>query len=633
MDSRYYIIDFDSTFIKIEALDLLAEISLAKNKAKNSRIAEIRSFTEQAMNGTLSFDKSLSRRITLLGADKAHIDLLVKKLSKQVSRSIIKNKQFFKKYADNIIIISGGFKEYIAPIVSKYGIPEKNIYANTFTFDKKGNVTGYDKKNFLSMSNGKVKQLRALKAQGKLKGELVVIGDGHTDYELKKSGLVDKFYAFTENISRKQVTSEADHIAPSFDEFLYVSKLPMSISYPKNRINVLLLENIHKDALNLFKGEGYNVETLNKSLTENELAERIKDVSILGIRSKTHVTDKVLHNAKKLLAVGAFCVGTNQIELEACSKRGVIAFNAPFSNTRSVVELVVGEIIMLMRGIMDKSASLHKGVWDKSSAGSYEVRGKKLGIIGYGKIGSQLSVLAEDMGMEVYYYDVLEKLALGNARKCHSLKELLKKADIITIHVDGNEQNHNLIGEKEFKQMKDGVIFLNLSRGHVVDISALKNSIVSGRVKGASIDVFPYEPVSNDEKFVTELQQLPNVILTPHIGGSTDEAQRDIANFVPRKIIDFINSGNSYYSVNFPNIQLPSFENAHRLIHIHHNVPGILAKINAIFARHNININGQYLKTNEAIGYVITDISKKYDPLVINELKEIPHTIKFRVLY
>jgi D-3-phosphoglycerate dehydrogenase len=407
----------------------------------------------------------------------------------------------------------------------------------------------------------------------------------------------------------------------------------MSISYPKNRIKVLLLENIHKDAVRMFKAEGYQVETLSGSLNEEELSEKIKDVLILGVRSKTNVTAKVLQNAKKLLAAGAFCVGTNQIDLNACSKRGVIVFNAPFSNTRSVVELVVGEIIMLMRGIFDKSMKLHKGVWDKSSQGSYEVRGKKLGIIGYGKIGSQLSVLAEDMGMEVYFYDMLEKLAMGNAKRCNTLKELLKKCDIITVHVDGSEQNHSFIGNREFKQMKDGVIFINLSRGFVVDINALAENIKSGKVKGASIDVYPDEPVSNDENFISELQNLPNVILTPHIGGSTDEAQKDIANFVPAKIIDFINSGNSYYSVNFPNIQLPSFENAHRLIHIHHNVPGILAKINSVFADNNINIIGQYLKTDETTGYVITDISKKYNPHVINELKEIEHTIKFRVLY
>ncbi|OXV05122.1 hypothetical protein Egran_07110 [Elaphomyces granulatus] len=322
----------------------------------------------------------------------------------------------------------------------------------------------------------------------------------------------------------------------------------MSISYPKNRIKVLLLENIHKDAYDLFKTEGYQVETFSKSPDEKELAQKIKDISILGIRSKTNITEKVLQNADKLLAVGAFCIGTNQIDLDACSRRGIIAFNAPFSNTRSVVELAIGEIIMLMRGIFDKSVQLHKGIWDKSSAGSFEVRGKKLGIIGYGKIGSQLSVLAEDLGMEVFYYDVLEKLALGNAKKCITLKELLKKSDIITVHVDGSLQNTDMIGEQEFKSMKEGVIFLNLSRGFVVDIIALTKYIKSGKIKGAAIDVFPEEPESNGNDFTSGLQDLQNVILTPHIGGSTDEAQKNIANFVPSKIIDFINSGNSYYS-------------------------------------------------------------------------------------
>lgn len=627
--SAYYIIDFDSTFVKVEALDELAGIALKKHPDGKALCSEISRITALAMNGSITFPQSLKKRLSLLKANRAHIDILVKKLARQVSRSIGSNAAFFRENSSNIIILSGGFKEYIVPVVKKYGIPAENVYANTFTFDRKGNITGYDRKNLVAGEEGKVKQLKALK----LKGELIAIGDGHTDYELKRSGLIKKFYAFTENIERLEVTKKADHITPSFDEFLYISKLPMSISYPKNRIKVLLLENIHKDAQQLFKAEGYSVEVVSKSLNETELAEKIKDVSILGIRSKTIVSEKVLGKAKKLLAVGAFCVGTNQIDLNACLKRGIIAFNAPFSNTRSVVELVLGEIIILLRGIFGKSVKLHKGIWDKSSKNSFEVRGKKLGIIGYGKIGSQLSVLAEDLGMEVYYYDKLEKLALGNARKCHSMKELLKKADVISVHVDGSEENNDLIGEREFRQMKDGVIFLNLSRGFVVDIDALTRHIRSGKINGASIDVFPYEPESNDEKFDSTLQNLPNVILTPHIGGSTDEAQKDIANFVPRKIIDFVNSGNSYYSVNFPNIQLPSFVNAHRLIHIHHNVPGILAKINAVFAQNNINIIGQYLKTNEHIGYVISDISKKYDPKVINKLKEIDNTIKFRILY
>jgi D-3-phosphoglycerate dehydrogenase len=625
----YYIIDFDSTFVKVEALDLLAEIALKKDPNRKEKLKLIKELTARAMSGEITFTESLKQRLALITADKKDIEQLVKKLKKEISRSIKNNAGFFRANADNVTIISGGFKEYIIPVAEKFGLKPGNVFANTFIFDKKGAITGYDNKNSLCKPNGKVKQLKELK----LKGNLVVIGDGHTDYELKESGLIDKFYAFTENIERESVVEKADHITPSFDEFLYVSQLPMSISYPKNRIKVLLLENIHRDALNIFKSEGYNVETISGSLEENELSEKIKDISILGIRSKTVVSEKVLSKAKKLLAIGAFCVGTNQIDLEACSRRGIIVFNAPFSNTRSVVELVIGEMILLMRGIIDKNNKLHSGVWDKSSKNSFEVRGKKLGIIGYGKIGSQLSVLAEDMGMEVYYYDVLEKLAMGNARKCHTMKELLKKCDIITVHVDGSAQNTNMISEQEFRLMKNGVIFLNLSRGSVVNIESLAKNLQTGKVKGASIDVFPYEPVSNDEAFISPLQGVPNVILTPHIGGSTDEAQKDIANFVPAKLIDFINSGNSYYSVNFPNIQLPSFENAHRLIHIHHNVPGILAKINSAFASHNINIIGQYLKTSEQIGYVITDISKKYDDGVIKELKDIDHTIKFRVLY
>ena len=629
MDEKYYIIDFDSTFIKNEALELLAEISLKKDPLRPEKITQIRSLTTLAMNGKIRFDKSLKQRIELINAHTDHIELLIKKLKNLVSVSIKNNRNFFRNYSENIFILSGGFKEYIIPIVSKYNIPEKNVFANTFITDKKGFITGFDVNNFLAGKKGKVNQIKALK----LKGEIIVIGDGYTDYELKKSGLIYKFYAFTENIERKQVSVKADHVTPSFDEFLYVSGLPMTISYPKNRIKVLLLENIHKDAVNRFKTEGYNVEVLSRSISERELAEKLRNVSVLGIRSKTVINRNTLKNSGKLMAIGAFCVGVNQIELEACSKKGIIVFNAPYSNTRSVVELVVAEIIMLMRGIINKNSKMHKGIWDKTSVNSNEVRGKKLGIIGYGKIGSQLSVLAEDMGMDVYYYDVLEKLALGNAKKCATMKELLKKCDVITLHVDGSPGNKNLVGDRELRLMKDGSVFLNLSRGNVVDLTALKKHLHSGKIKGAAIDVFPHEPVSNSENFKSGLKNLPNVLLTPHIGGSTDEAQKNIAGFVPGKIIDFINSGNSFYSVNFPNIQLPPLENAHRLIHIHHNVPGILAKINTVFARHNINITGQYLKTDEITGYVITDISKKYNPGLISELKEIERTIKFRILY
>lgn len=402
----------------------------------------------------------------------------------------------------------------------------------------------------------------------------------------------------------------------------------------KNRkINILLLENIHPDAARIYRDEGIIVRTLSGSLDEEELCKQITDVSVLGIRSKTQVTEKILNCAENLLAIGAYCIGTNQIDIEACSKRGIIIFNAPYSNTRSVVELVLGEIIMLIRGVFDRSAKLHQGIWDKSASGTFEIRGKKLGIIGYGNIGAQLSVVAEAVGMKVFYYDLEEKLALGNARKCDSLENLLAKVDIVTVHVDGRQENRGLIGADQFRLMKRGSVFLNLSRGFVVDMNALVENIKSGKIRGAAVDVFPDEPKRNDEQFRSELQQLPNVILTPHIGGSTEEAQQNIAEFVTGKIIDFVYNGGTALSVNFPNLQLPEIRNAHRLIHLHMNVPGILAKVNNILAAHSINIVGQYLKTNEHIGYVITDISREYNNEVMTEIKNIPETIHFRILY
>jgi D-3-phosphoglycerate dehydrogenase len=532
-------------------------------------------------------------------------------------------------FSPQIRIVSSGFKEFIVPIVSDFGIDEANVFANTFTFDEEGWITGYDETNYLSQEKGKVKLLSELQ----LPGEVYVLGDGYTDYEIREAGLANKFFAFTENVERDLVISLADHKSASLEEFLYDNRLPMNISYPKSRISVLLLENIHPHAATLFRSEGYQVETFHGSMDEDELCEKIKNVSILGIRSKTILTNKVLRNANKLIAVGAYCIGTNQVDLETCLKKGIAVFNAPYSNTRSVVELAIGEMILLTRKIVEKSNQMHAGQWDKSARESFEVRGKKLGIIGYGNIGTQVSVIAEALGMQVYFYDVVDKLALGNARKCHNLNQLLEISDIISVHADGRKSNHHLIGEKEFARMKDGVVFLNLARGHLVDIPALAAAIQSGKVRGAGLDVFPEEPKNNLEQFSNELQGLPNVLLSPHIGGSTEEAQFNIADYVPGKITEYINTGSTYMSVNFPEIQLPELANAHRLIHCHENVPGILAKINQVLAGHNINIVGQYLKTNAIIGYVITDIDKEYSKKVIQDLKAIEGTIRFRVLY
>lgn len=405
------------------------------------------------------------------------------------------------------------------------------------------------------------------------------------------------------------------------------------LSFPKNKIKVLLLEKIDTMAKSIFKKEGYKIETFDGSLNEKELSEKIKDISILGIRSKTIITKKVLQSANKLLSIGAYCIGINQINLKECQKKGVIVFNAPFSNTRSVVEIVIAQIIILMRNIIRKSNQMHKGIWEKDSINSYEIRNKTLGIIGYGNIGSQLSVVAESLGLKVIYYDILDKLSIGNAKKYDSMKKLLKECDILSIHVDGREGNTNLIGDKEINLMKKGAILINYSRGTIVNLNSLKRNLKNNKLLGAAIDVFPKEPLNNKEKFKSELIGLNNVILSPHVGGSTKEAQKNIGSFVPQKIIEYINSGNSSNSVNFPNLYLPKQKEVHRFIHIHKNEPGIMLKINKILSDYNINIVGQYLKTNESIGYVITDINNEYNKQVIQSLRKIHNTIRLRVLY
>ncbi|MBU3010747.1 phosphoglycerate dehydrogenase [Polaribacter vadi] len=625
---RNYIFDFDSTLTRVEALDVLAEITLQNNPKKDEIIQQIIDITNLGIDGEISFTESLERRIKLLNANKSDLEGLIKALKKQVSKSIESNKEFFEDFADDIYVISCGFKEFIDPIVAEYNIPSERVYANTFEFDTDGKIVSFDANNPLSQHNGKIKCLSDMN----LDGEIQVIGDGYSDYVTREAGVADKFFAYTENVSRDKTTKNADHIAPNLDEFLYVNKLPRNISYPKNRIKILLLENVHKDAFTKLSGDGFSVETVSKSLSEDELIEKIKDVHVLGIRSKTQVTQKVVDAAEKLMVVSAFCIGTKQINLDACKERGVVVFNAPYSNTRSVVELAIGEIIMLMRSVFQRSTEIHNGQWQKTAAGSREVRGKKLGIVGYGNIGKQLSVLAEALGMDVHYYDVEDKLSLGNATKMNSLEELLAISDAVSLHVDDNAANKNFFGEKEISQMKDGAVLVNLARGFVVDIPALVTALKSKKIAGAAIDVYPSEPRKNGE-FETELRGLDNVILTPHVGGSTEEAQRDIADFVPSKIMAYINSGNTVDAVNFPNIRLPRQTNAHRFLHIHKNVPGVMAEINKILAKYELNISGQYLSTDPKVGYVITDLDKEYNKEVIDELREVEGTIKFRVLY
>ena len=405
-------------------------------------------------------------------------------------------------------------------------------------------------------------------------------------------------------------------------------------SYPKEKIRILFLENISDAAVKNFQGHEYsNVEKITKALTEDDLIREIKDVHILGIRSKTQITKRVLDAAKKLQAIGCFCIGVNQVDLKAATKNGVVVFNAPYSNTRSVAELVIGLSIMLIRRIPDKNKAAHEGTWMKDAKNSFELRGKTLGIIGYGNIGSQVSVLAEAMGMKVIFYDVETKLPLGNAEDAKSLKELLNRSDIVTLHVPETSQTKNLISKPILKQFKKGAILINYARGEVVDLDALRKAILEGAISGAAVDVFPVEPEKNGDRFQTPLQDLPNVILTPHIGGSTEEAQENIGEDVSGKLFNYLEKGITFGSHTVPALALPPQEGSHRILHIHNNVPGVLSEINTTLSKNNINILGQYLKTNEEIGYVVLDVDRQLSSKALQLLKEVKQTIKVRMLY
>ena len=405
-------------------------------------------------------------------------------------------------------------------------------------------------------------------------------------------------------------------------------------SLDKAKIRIVLLEGLHESAVDTLKKAGYsNIEYLKTSLAQDELIEKISDAHFVGIRSRTQLTEEVFAAAKKLIAVGCFCIGTNQVDLKAATKRGIAVFNAPYSNTRSVAELVLAEAILLLRGVPEKSAMAHRGEWLKSATNSFEIRGKNLGIVGYGSIGSQLSVLAESLGMKVSFYDAITKLPLGNATQVDSLETLLNMSDIVSLHVPETGATQDLMGEKEFSQMKQGSIFINAARGTVVDIDALCAVLKSKKVIGAAIDVFPVEPKSNKEEFISPLREFDNVILTPHVGGSTMEAQENIGFEVGEKLATYSDTGTSITSVNFPEVALPAHPDNHRLLHIHENIPGVMSEINQVLSNNNINILGQYLQTNEGVGYVVIDVNKECSDLAQEKLRSVSGTIRCRVLF
>ena len=405
-------------------------------------------------------------------------------------------------------------------------------------------------------------------------------------------------------------------------------------SYPKDKIKILFLENISDAAIKVFRDAGYtDIKKVSGALSEDQLIEEIKNVHLVGIRSKTQMTKRVIDHAPKLQAIGCFCIGTNQVNLAEARKKGIVVFNAPYSNTRSVAELVIGASIILIRKILDKNNAAHEGIWNKDAKGSFELRGKTLGIIGYGNIGSQVSVLAEALGMKVQFYDVVTKLPLGNAIACKNLKDLVSKSDIITLHVPETGQTKNLINKTLLKQFKKGSILINYARGEVVDLETLAKLLEEGHLSGAAIDVFPVEPEKNGDSFSSPLQKISNVLLTPHIGGSTEEAQYNIGEDVSAKLLHFLEIGASTGSHTIPELSLSPLEGTHRILHIHSNTPGVLSEINSTLSDNHINILGQYLKTNEEIGYVVLDVDKKLSKNAVELLRNVKGSVKVRLLY
>ncbi|HSW48422.1 MAG TPA: phosphoglycerate dehydrogenase [Candidatus Saccharimonadales bacterium] len=624
-----FIIDFDSTLVTIETLDELAKIALAEDQNKERIIKQINEITKNGMDGKIDFPTSLEKRIALFKPNRNDIKQLIQILNDSITTSVIRNKEFFKNNKNNIYIITGGFIEYVLPIISELGIDKSHVLANSFMFDNKGQVIGYDKKNPLANIGGKTKAVENLK----LKGDIIVIGDGYTDYEIKKNGAAKKFFAFTENINRPSVAELADDVMFNFDELLFLYDSDQKTIEQETGPLALILGQPHEKIISQFEQEGFRVVVEDKVLTKYALSKLIKEATVLIVDSLTQINTDILDGADKLLAIGRFGQTTTKINQAACTKKGIAVFNAPFTNIRSVAELAIGEIIMLSRNVIKKNTQLKKGIWDRAHSQSHEIKGKKLGIIGYGAVGTQLSLLAESLGMQVYFYDKKERATLGNATKCDSLEALLRISDVVSLHADASQINDYPLTLREFLLMKQGVLFINLSPGYVIPEKLLAQQLKNKKLAGLATDVFSKEPKNTKDKFTSPLQKFENVILTPHIGSNTSEAMEASGNFVVQKILNFVGNGTTIGCINLPELSLPDNPHTNRFLHIHKNIQGVLADINRIMRENQANIEGQYLKTNEEIGYVITDVTTQKAAVIMKELEKIPGTIRVREIF
>ncbi len=636
------IFDFDSTLINAEGNELLIAHALGRlpEKEKAEKLEQMQTLTRQCTNGEIPLTKAMSGRYALTQLEAEDVDAVSKAIVDTINPKIKEALDALRARDKNIFVYSTSPEQVVLPVTDALGITRENVFTTHLQTKDDGTILGIQEDGPLCMTLGKVYVSEQLKSQERLTGPTAIIGDGVTDLAVKKNGIAEMFVYYAGTIDREDIRLQADFTIDNFDQLLPL--LSSTEEYQPqakdaglsdedlHTPNVFLLENVHNIAIERLNSAQYNVASYQPAWSEQELIEKALHANVMGIRSKTKLTANVLNHLKDLWVIGAFCIGTNQIDLETATAAGIPVFNAPYSNTRSVAELVVGETIMLMRRTFEKSAAAHSGKWLKQADGCSEIRGKTVGIVGYGHIGSQVSIMLENLGMTVLFHDIVDKLPLGNAQKVNDLYDLLERSDVVTLHVPDTLDTRGLIGEKELVRMKRGSYLINASRGRVVDIEPLHKLLEYGHIAGAAVDVFPAEPASTEEAFQSPLQGMPNVILTPHIGGSTLEAQENIARYVSEKMISFVKTGSTMGSVNFPEVELPRVDNTHRILHIHKNVPGVLAKINSVFARRNINVEGQILQTRDTIGYLIVDVDRDVSHQVFEIMKHITETVQVR---
>lgn len=638
------IFDFDSTMLKVEAIEILVEIGLEKFEAseRQFRLDSLKSLAMRTEAGEIARGHKMNEQLLTAKINRDDVDKAARKIYAYQDPNVKESITTLQQLNKQIFIFSRGFDELVFPITNYLAIPERNVFVNHLVYDAEGNVTKVDDSNPLFLLNGKVYLAESLQSQGRLVGSTAVIGNCLADLSIRKSNIADYFIYYSANLQQESVRKEADFFIDHFEQLLPLicstinakiklnTKHKATIFEKKGNYQIVLLENIHKNAQKKLSKNQFNIKSYAHTAKGEHLYELTADSHVIGIRSKTQIRAADLSQMPDLTAIGCFCIGTDQVDLIAAANQGIPVFNAPYANTRSVAELVVGEVVMLMRHAFEKSTALHESQWLKSARDCHEVRGKVVGIVGYGHIGSQVSILFENLGMHVIFYDIVDKLPLGNARPVDSLDELLQSADVVTLHVPDTPLTRNMISEPQLDLMKPSSFLINTSRGKVVDLNALAETLRDGKLGGAAVDVFPNEPVSSNDTFSFPLQGLPNVILTPHIGGSTQEAQAAIAQDVSSKIEKFLKTGSTLGAINFPEVELALMENTHRVLHVHKNVPGVLSKINDVFSRHNINIEAQMLKTQGTIGYLIVDVNTDVSEQVADLLARITETIKVR---